>query len=302
MVLPKIGVSDSIRWIAKGKSLYVPFIEIKGVGEKMANQLTSILSKSITKKASNSGFFYKQSEIVLTEKTNKLTKILEDINNCIAIGDIKKLQSYFSFNIKIPSANIPENSPKLNLQIIQKVDLIGLDKCYSCQLGRECEYGPVSPSIGKYNIMIIGEAPGKDEDKQGLGFVGSAGQLLWKEMLKYDLKRETFYVTNICKCFPKITKTPKQDSMDKCFQWLHQEIIQVKPTLVLAFGNTSLKGLKSKYVKITEANGKIEQNEFISSRIYWCIHPSAVLHNPNNYDLFSEGILNFSKVINKLGV
>ena len=114
------------------------------------------------------------------------------------------------------------------------------------------------------------------------------------------LYREDFYISNICKCYPKITRTPTGEHIDKCNFWLDKEIDQVKPSLILAFGNTGLKGFQSKYKKITDANEKVEINHAYNTEICWCIHPSAVLHNPSNKDLFERGIQKFTERYLKL--
>ncbi len=315
VILPQRDTPDPSKWTTRGSNLYIPFVEIKGIGEKTALQPlnSTVTTKKEVKKAPKVfktkpvGFFSKQQEPIIQmntiikettkEKTSKLAKVLEEIASLDLQQDTKKLSEYFSFEIQTKKSTSQSRIQKLN----GIAGLSDLDKCYSCPLGSECEYGPVSPSKGKYNIMIVGEAPGKDEDKDGQGFVGKAGQLLWEVLATHKLFREQFYITNICKCYPKITKTPNQDCIEKCSSWLLEEIKQIQPALILAFGNTSLKGLKSKYTKITEANGQTEMNPYVSSTVNWCIHPSAVLHNPANQALFEEGINHFTRTITQLG-
>ena len=150
--------------------------------------------------------------------------------------------------------------------------------------------------------MIVGEAPGRDEDEQGQGFVGRAGKdILWTELKKYDLKREDFYITNCCKCYPSITKTPTKEQIKICKNWLIEEIKDVEPCLILAFGNTSIKTFTNREGGITELSGKTEWSEEFNCWIAWCLHPAAVLHNPNNKTAFENGVKNFSEKIFLLG-
>ncbi len=94
------------------------------------------------------------------------------------------------------------NLKELNLKLAHGYEYRNLliSKCIKCSLREECS-APVSPSIGKYNIMIIGEAPGKTEDYKGKGFVGDSGNLLWEELAKYKYSRNMFHTTNVVKCF-----------------------------------------------------------------------------------------------------
>ena len=313
IILPKKESSNPIKWIVKNNHLYIPFVEIKGIGEKTASQPLEKVKKEAEKNPSllqkakpMTGFFKKEFVVQNTEKKekeekkSKLLKILEEIEACEIAGDQQKLASYFSFNIKVQKESLLVRDKNAIQQIKKKVTLPELDKCYACHLGGECEYGPVPPSVGKYNIMIVGEAPGIDEDREGKPFIGKAGQLLWEELSRYRLYREDFYISNICKCYPKITRTPTGEHIDKCNFWLDKEIDQVKPSLILAFGNTGLKGFQSKYKKITDANEKVEINHAYNTEICWCIHPSAVLHNPSNKDLFERGIQKFTERYLKL--
>jgi DNA polymerase len=175
-------------------------------------------------------------------------------------------------------------------------------ECFNCELGKECFSGPVTPSTGRYNIMIYGEAPGKDEDEQGKGFVGRTGEnVLWPTLNRYDLRREDFYISNVCKCFPSVSKTPNKEQITICKKWLKKEIETIQPCLILAFGNTSIKAFTNREGGITELSGKTEWSEEFSCWICWCLHPAAVLHNPNNRVAFENGIKNFSDKIFLLG-
>ena len=115
------------------------------------------------------------------------------------------------------------------------------------------------------------------------------------------MKREDFYISNCCKCYPKISRTPNVDCIEKCHHWILEEIEIIKPCLILIFGNTGLKSFGHKHPMITKLNATIEWNEKLNTWICWCMHPSSVLHNLNNKSLFEEGIYNFNKKIISLG-
>lgn len=319
IVLPIIGQSDAEKWVAKENALYVPFIEVKGIGGKTAIEAANFKRRI----KSSKGFFHASKK---DEKKSKLEIMLEDIG---AFGDDPKgdLSHYFSFAIqrdkrvmypkliKLLSFRISEReidsflsldiSPLVGADsLIRRVSFAKYEQslldCYACSLGKECK-APVPPSPGIYNLAIFGEAPGKDEDDQGQGFVGKSGDMLWNEFSLYGLLRDDFHISNINKCYPRLTRTPAKEQIAKCSVWRDFEINQIKPILILAFGNTSMKAFHGKDTGITDMSGKTTWNENVGAWICWCIHPSAVLHNPNNKQIFKDGIKNFSDKIRILG-
>jgi DNA polymerase III subunit alpha len=170
--------------------------------------------------------------------------------------------------------------------------------CSDCDLIQECNK-PVLNSTGLYNIMIIGEAPGRDEDKNGIGFCGDSGKLVWKELERYNLKREFFNVSNVVKCYPSKSKTPNKIHIKHCSKWLNEEIEKIQPTMILAFGNTNLKFFNDEDSGIMNKNANTEWNFKYKTWISWCIHPASVLYSPENRKLFEEGIKNFALKVNE---
>ena len=167
--------------------------------------------------------------------------------------------------------------------------------CRTCELRNECG-APVAPDSGSANVMMIGEAPGKDEDRNGLGFVGAAGQLVWKSLAKHGIVREDIHVTNVVKCWPSQTRTPTTKQIKQCSsQWLDAEVEQIQPALILAFGNTSLRWLRGQPSGIFALNGTVEWLPSLGCWVAWCLHPASALHGPENRRPFLEGIKSFSR-------
>ena len=337
IILPRIGVSDSHKWVVKDGNLYVPFIEIKGVGEKVAAdllkykppapQLVEVHSK-VKSKPKQQGFFDIQKEeepkTVLKEvKEKKIDKLLKAIG---AVGDNSEedLSKYFSFDVtadkrdEFPNLHrcLGFDFPPTNLDAILSLDVTQgfirgkihtakfqnpeLLYCQDCDLVKQCRR-PVLPSPGRYNLAIIGEAPGKKEDDDGEGFVGRSGDLTWKELGRHDLIRRYFHVTNCVKCFPSLSKTPSAGHLIACKKWLDEEIKKADIRLALVFGNTGLKYFKGEDGGITKYNGKAEWLEAYSMWAVFCVHPSSVLRNPENKRDFQLGIASFAEKINLLG-
>jgi len=282
---PKVGISKAITWQAKGKRLIAPFIIIKGVGDKTAQEAALYKRKEHAQ-----GFF----KIETKGKQTKLEKLLEQAGS-FDEDSIPNDSSLFSFDFR--NAPPPEPSAEMIQTIRFKLDI---DDCHDCDLRKECTK-PVCPSKGQYNIMIIMEAPGRNEDAKGVGLVGDAGDVLWTELAKYNLKRIMFHVTNAVKCWPSITKTPKYPHIETCTtKWLSKEIEQLKPKLILAGGNSVMYYLLGK-TGITSINATTQWNEKVKAYVCWCIHPASILHNPNNKYLFRDGIENFFKTLQKFG-
>jgi len=155
------------------------------------------------------------------------------------------------------------------------------------------------PSVGTTNVVILGEAPGLDEDKAGKGFVGKAGKdVLWPTLKAHGLIRRMFHVTNVCKCYPgRRIKTPQAKHIKACMPWLIEELSNIECRLCLAFGNTGLRALTDRKSGIIEANGTTEWIEDLGLWVCWCVHPASVLYDRSNYDLFEVGIKNFAEKV-----
>ena len=283
---PKVGISKATTWQAKGKRLIAPFIIIKGIGESLA------LQAALYKRVEHAQGFFK---IETKGKQTKLEKLLESAGAFDEDSIPDMALSLFSFDFR--NQPPPDPSPEMIQSIRFKLDI---DDCHECDLRKECSH-PVCPSKGQYNIMVIMEAPGRKEDEKGVGLVGDAGDILWGEMAKYGLKRIMFHVTNVVKCWPSITKTPKYPHIDTCTKlWLNKEIEELKPKLILAGGNSVMYYLCGK-TGITSMNAKTEWNEKVKAYVCWTVHPAAVLHNANLKFAFQDGMENFFKTLQKFG-
>ena len=133
--------------------------------------------------------------------------------------------------------------------------------------------GAVSPEI-----MFVGEAPGADEDLQGLAFVGRAGQLLTKMIEAMGYRREDVFIGNILKCRPPDNRQPMPDEMELCLPFLKSQIAIIKPKVIIALGATAVKGLLNLATGITKLRGKWHSFEGID--LMPTYHPAYLLRNP----------------------
>lgn len=193
------------------------------------------------------------------------------------------------------------NFPKIKLGIKHSVDFdLALKDCTACQLHQSCT-APVFPSVGRYNVMILGEAPGFWEDKRGQGFVGKAGQILWSSFAKHKIKREYVYVNNSTKCRPPNNKLPNIGYARKCSKlWLDSEMDRISPVVVFALGSTAADYFIQD-AKITELSGKIFWNHKHGCWTVFGIHPAAVIYNRvENKPIFEKSVDVFAGLLRKL--
>ena len=125
------------------------------------------------------------------------------------------------------------------------------------------------------DVMFIGEAPGYDEDQQGLAFVGAAGQLLTKMIAAMGYTRDQVFIANICKCRPPDNRTPLPEEMQKCLPFLRGQIGVIRPKVIVLLGGTAIKGLLDTQVGVTRLQGQWTSYEGIP--VMPTFHPSYLL-------------------------
>lgn len=145
------------------------------------------------------------------------------------------------------------------------------------------------------DIMFIGEGPGKNEDLQGLPFVGAAGKVLSEMMESIGLTRQDAYIANVVKCRPPGNRDPKPEEAKACFRYLEKQVQLIDPKLIVTLGRHSMdRFLPNK--KISEARGKAFRRtiEGLGERVFFPIyHPAAALYRPQ---LKQDIIADFQKV------
>lgn len=164
-------------------------------------------------------------------------------------------------------------------------DIIG---CMKCPLGAtrtSFVFGSGNPDA---DIMVIGEAPGADEDAQGLPFVGRAGQLLTKILESIELQRDDVYICNILKCRPPNNRKPLAGETDSCEPYLWKQIELVKPKFILALGLTAAHTLLKTSETMTALRGTVHDYQGIPTLVTY--HPAALLRNPEWKKLVWEDV------------
>jgi uracil-DNA glycosylase len=153
--------------------------------------------------------------------------------------------------------------------------------CTRCKLHgqgrRQIVFGVGNPDA---DLMFVGEAPGADEDIQGIPFVGRAGQLLTKIIEAIDLKREDVYIANVIKCRPPGNRNPEPDEVETCEPFLFQQIDIIKPKVIVALGKFGAQTLLRTLDPISRLRGRVYN--FRGAKLVPTFHPAYVLRNPSS--------------------
>jgi DNA polymerase len=162
------------------------------------------------------------------------------------------------------------------LQLIRG-DLGDCTRCKLHTLGRrQIVFGVGNPDA---DLMFIGEAPGRDEDIQGIPFVGRAGQLLTKMIEAIGLTRDDVYIANVIKCRPPENRNPEPDEVASCEPFLYRQIDSIAPKVVVALGAVAVKALLKSDAPISRLRGRVI--DYRGAKLVPTFHPAFLLRSPD---------------------
>ncbi|MEN6296300.1 MAG: uracil-DNA glycosylase [Chloroherpetonaceae bacterium] len=150
--------------------------------------------------------------------------------------------------------------------------------CLKCPFGQSRTHFVFGDGNPNADILIIGEAPGADEDKIGKPFVGKAGQLLTRIIESVKFSREEVYIANIVKCRPPNNRTPVEDEWKECLPYLIKQIELIKPKFIMLLGAVPFKALLGSDHQITKERGQVFDYNGIPT--IPTFHPAYLLRNP----------------------
>ena len=154
-----------------------------------------------------------------------------------------------------------------------------LGDCTRCKLHRmgrrQIVYGVGNPNAA---LMFVGEAPGHDEDLQGIPFVGRAGQLLTKIIEAIDLSRDDVYIANVIKCRPPENRNPEPDEVASCEPFLFRQVQAIRPAVIVALGTFAAQTLLRTSDPISRLRGKVFH--YGDARLIPTFHPAYLLRSP----------------------
>ena len=170
-----------------------------------------------------------------------------------------------------------------------------IKNCQKCKLCKTRQNIVFGTGDRKAKLMFIGEGPGADEDRVGEPCVGRAGKLMNLAFEMVGIKREEVYIANIVKCRPPQNRNPEEDESQACMDYLRNQVILVKPEIIVLLGSVALKNILGKEYGITQARGKWIDKKGIHYMPTW--HPAALLRDENKKVDFIKDLMTVKSVI-----
>ncbi|MBN1632983.1 MAG: uracil-DNA glycosylase [Ignavibacteria bacterium] len=234
--------------------------------------------------------------------TKELSKIIED-----SINHLKFVKEYrpgkLNFNlpdlkIEVPEKPVVADKPKHVTKVVSKSELFREDwmdaesmpdlenlikNCSKCALSKSRNNFVFGSGNLDADIVVVGEAPGSEEDLQGKPFVGRAGKLLTDILAAVDLNREDVFICNILKCRPPGNRNPQPDEILKCRHYLDKQLCLIHPKIILALGAFAAQTLLDTKEPLGKLRGQIFDYSVDGNLIKVIVtyHPAALLRNPN---------------------
>lgn len=178
-------------------------------------------------------------------------------------------------------------------------DSLAKSNCTKCALSGSRSHIVVDRGNPGAKVLMIGEAPGENEDLQAKAFVGRAGQLL-DELMKdigFDTNRDSLII-NVVKCRPPENRSPKQEEVNACNPFLKKQVVLVKPKVILLLGAVALKHLiqdKKEFSMEREAGTFFEHSDFPGVQFMVLYHPAFILRDPRKKPMMVEHLQRFKQ-------
>ncbi len=199
------------------------------------------------------------------DRHSEVVKLAEDIN----VSNSSEADS--PERVQQPVQDLPEKFVTLNKEV---------SVCEKCELHKARTQTVFGVGNADADWLIIGEAPGADEDRQGEPFVGRAGQLLNSMLLAMGLQREQVFIANILKCRPPNNRDPKPEEVIACEVYLRQQIALIKPKIILAVGRIAAQNLLKVDTPIGKMRGNRYQYPDSELPVVVTYHPAYLLRSP----------------------
>jgi len=170
-------------------------------------------------------------------------------------------------------------------------------KCTKCELCKTRTNAVPGKGNFQSDVIFVGEAPGRNEDKHGEPFVGVAGKKLSIALEEAGISRDEVYITNIVKCRPPNNRVPNTSERNTCQEYLKEEISIIKPKIICILGNTAFNSILGGS-EITKFRGKVVRKD---NQLYFLtIHPAATIYNQKLIDVLKNDIVKLFDLIREL--
>lgn len=199
----------------------------------------------------------------------------------------KKIRNYFSYLIDLGEDELylDEETRDLFFQPNSRTvevsfdrlhdDVASCDRCSLHDSRTNVVFGVGNPTA---DLMLIGEAPGRDEDLQGEPFVGAAGKLLDRILKAMDLSREEVFIANLLKCRPPRNRDPLPEEIESCWSFLEKQIERIQPKVICTLGGFASRTLLGMPVPLGRLRGRVHRYKGI--HVVPTYHPAALLRHP----------------------
>lgn len=170
--------------------------------------------------------------------------------------------------------SVPESVRDASLEEVRD-DLGDCQRCKLCQDRTHIVFGAGNP---RARLVFVGEGPGVEEDRQGLPFVGRAGQLLTRMIESIQMRRDEVYICNVVKCRPPKNRTPQEDEIGACSPFLERQLAVIQPEVICCLGLTAAQTL----LQVRTPIGRLRErmHSFRGARLVATYHPAYLLRNP----------------------
>ena len=160
-----------------------------------------------------------------------------------------------------------------------RISILGIKNCELKKKATNIVFSDGNPNA---KIMIIGEGPGSNEDKEGIPFVGRAGQLLDKMIMSINLDRKNVYITNVVNFRPPENRSPTPEEIKKYLPYLIKHIEIINPKIILLLGSTALNAIIGDEIVISKARGKWIEKKFGACKTLTIVtfHPAFLMRQP----------------------
>jgi DNA polymerase len=175
-----------------------------------------------------------------------------------------------------------------------------LGECSRCELGRtrtNLVFGVGNPHA---RLVFVGEAPGRDEDRQGEPFVGEAGQILTRLITRMGFTRQDVYICNVLKCRPPNNRDPQKDEIEQCGPFMLRQVKSIGPEVIVALGAFAAHTLLQSTVPISKLRGKF--HDYHGIPLMPTYHPSFLLRNRGNNEVYWTVWEDMVEVLKKLNM
>ena len=171
--------------------------------------------------------------------------------------------------------------------------------CVACQLHETRTNVVFGAGNADAEVMFVGEAPGANEDLQGLPFVGQAGKLLEKLLAEIGMERDDVFIANTLKCRPPGNRDPHPHELDACQHYLYSQLDLIQPTMVCTLGNFATKLLRGEPTGISRIHGQVEVRTIgpRAVRLYPLYHPAAALYTPSTLEMLRADFLRIPEIL-----